>query len=80
MGSRKYILLSICIIIVEVNLHQELYEPLWEDIYARSKSNGFRIRGIWIADTAMQGASGILNEQLLGNDRKSPTEFHLLKN
>ncbi|KAI9051253.1 hypothetical protein LZ554_005354 [Drepanopeziza brunnea f. sp. 'monogermtubi'] len=47
---------------------KELYEPLWEDILARSKSNGFRIRGIWIADVAQQGQSGVMNENLLGND------------
>ncbi|KAF7860846.1 hypothetical protein EAF04_008364 [Stromatinia cepivora] len=47
---------------------KELYEPLWEDIHARSKSNGFRIRSIWIADLAHEGASSVLNEQLLGND------------
>jgi hypothetical protein len=49
---------------------QELYEPFWEDLYARSQSNGFRIRSVWIADIAQQGVSGVLNEQLLGNDRK----------
>ncbi|RFU35408.1 Acting on peptide bonds (peptidase)/Acylglycerol lipase/Carboxylesterase, partial [Scytalidium lignicola] len=47
---------------------KELYEPLWEDVLARSKENGFRIRGIWIADIANQGASGVLNEGRLGND------------
>lgn len=47
---------------------KELYEPLWEELHARSKNNGFSIRGIWIADLAQQGASGVLNEQLLGND------------
>lgn len=48
---------------------QELYEPLWEEIYARSKANGFRIRSIWMADVAHQGQSSVLNEDLLGNDR-----------
>ena len=47
---------------------KELYEPLWDDIFARSKKNGFRIRSIWIADVAQQGQSSVLNEQLLGND------------
>ncbi|KAH7380852.1 prolyl aminopeptidase-like protein [Cadophora sp. MPI-SDFR-AT-0126] len=47
---------------------KELYEPLWEDLHARSKSSGFRIRSIWIADVAQQGQSGVLNEGLLGND------------
>jgi hypothetical protein len=48
-----------------------MYEPLWDDLHASSKRNGIRIRSIWIADVAHQGASGVLNEQLLGNDRKS---------
>ncbi|KAK2790548.1 hypothetical protein FQN52_005567 [Onygenales sp. PD_12] len=47
---------------------KELYEPLWEEIYARAKSHGFGIRGIWIADVAHQGNSGVLNENVLGND------------
>ncbi|PWY92801.1 toxin biosynthesis protein [Aspergillus heteromorphus CBS 117.55] len=47
---------------------KELYEPLWEELYARSKKEGFRIRSIWIADAANQGASGIHNENYLGND------------
>lgn len=47
---------------------KELYEPLWEELYARSKANGFRIRSIWMADVAHQGQSSVLNEDLLGND------------
>ncbi|KAF8867252.1 alpha/beta-hydrolase [Acephala macrosclerotiorum] len=47
---------------------KELYEPLWEDLHARSKNNGFKIRSIWVADLANQGASGALNEFLLGDD------------
>jgi alpha-beta hydrolase superfamily lysophospholipase len=47
---------------------KELYEPLWEEIYARSKANGFRIRSIWMADVAHQGQSSVLNEDVLGND------------
>lgn len=47
---------------------KELYEPLWEEIYARSKWNGFRIRSIWMADVAHQGQSGVLNEETMGND------------
>lgn len=53
----------------EIKIVQELYEPLWEDIHARSKDSGFRIRSIWIADLAHEGASSVLNEELLGNDR-----------
>jgi hypothetical protein len=48
---------------------QELYEPLWEEIYARSKQNGMRIRSIWMADVAQEGQSSVINEDSLGNDR-----------
>ncbi|KAJ5169511.1 uncharacterized protein N7500_002294 [Penicillium coprophilum] len=47
---------------------KELYEPLWEEIHARSKQNGIRIRGIWMADVAHEGQSGVINEESLGND------------
>ena len=49
---------------------QELYEPLWEEIYQRSKVLNFRIRSIWTADVSHQGRSGIVNDHNLGNDRK----------
>lgn len=48
---------------------QELYEPLWEEIHARSKQNGMRIRSIWMADVAQEGQSSVINEHSLGNDR-----------
>lgn len=47
---------------------QELYEPLWEDLYLVLKARGQAIQGIWIADAAHQGMSGILNDGKLGND------------
>ncbi|KAJ2904678.1 Abhydrolase domain-containing protein [Zalerion maritima] len=47
---------------------KEMYEALWEDLHAKSKEKGFRIRGIWIADVAWQGQSGLLNGSRLGND------------
>ncbi|GKZ74257.1 hypothetical protein AnigIFM50267_011756 [Aspergillus niger] len=47
---------------------KELYEPLWEDLYARSKKEGFKVGSIWIADATNQGVSGIINEAGLGND------------
>ncbi|PLB46739.1 putative toxin biosynthesis protein [Aspergillus steynii IBT 23096] len=47
---------------------KELYEPLWEEIHARSKAHGFRIRSIWMADVAHQGQSSVINEDRLGND------------
>lgn len=48
---------------------KELYEPLWEDLVDVLGGLGMRVRGIWIADVAWQGQSGILNEEKLGNDR-----------
>ncbi|KAI9758140.1 MAG: hypothetical protein M4579_003172 [Chaenotheca gracillima] len=47
---------------------KELYEPLWDEILHRATRSGFAIRGIWIADPAHQGASGVLNENKVGND------------
>ncbi|TKA79379.1 hypothetical protein B0A55_02845 [Friedmanniomyces simplex] len=47
---------------------KELYEPLWDELYERLKVKAIRIRSIWIADVAHQGASGVLNERKLGND------------
>ena len=46
---------------------KEAYEPLFDDLYQALKG---KISGIWIADCAHQGASGVLNENLLGDDRK----------
>ncbi|OJI89979.1 hypothetical protein ASPTUDRAFT_25575 [Aspergillus tubingensis CBS 134.48] len=51
-----------------VGFLKELYEPLWDDLLARSKKDGFRIRAIWIADCANQGASGVQNENIMGNE------------
>lgn len=52
---------------------KELYEPLWDALYGYSgrERAGFRIRGIWIADAANQGDSGVLNDGKLGNERES---------
>lgn len=49
---------------------KELYEPFWDDLYERLRAKGRGVRGIWIADTASQGQSGILNEEILGPDGK----------
>ncbi|KAF4463062.1 host-specific AK-toxin Akt2 [Fusarium albosuccineum] len=47
---------------------KELYEPLWEEFYREAKSRNLRVRSIWIADTAWQGQSGLINKDALGND------------
>lgn len=54
----------------ETDNPQELYEPLWEELYQRLKQNNIRIRSIWITDVAHQGQSSVLNEDKLGNDRE----------
>ncbi|KAK4997962.1 hypothetical protein LTR66_002739, partial [Elasticomyces elasticus] len=62
---------------------KELYEPLWDELLPRAKLAGFGIRGIWIADLAHQGQSGVLNERKLGNDPSwddHPRDLFLLIN
>ena len=51
-------------------MDQELYEPMWDDLYKAMKERGQPIRSIWVADVAPQGVSGMLNEEKLGNDRE----------
>lgn len=43
---------------------------MWDEMHAKLKANGVKIRNIWIADVAHQGQSSVLNENKLGNDRK----------
>lgn len=50
---------------------KEVYEPLWDDLYEHLEAKGRRVRAIWIADMFNQGASGVRNETILGNDRAS---------
>ncbi|KAJ0422847.1 Alpha/beta hydrolase family-domain-containing protein [Aspergillus carlsbadensis] len=44
---------------------KECYEPLFEELLSSTKVN---IKAIWFADCAHQGASGVLNERVLGDD------------
>ncbi|KAL2794666.1 Alpha/beta hydrolase family-domain-containing protein [Aspergillus keveii] len=46
---------------------KECYEPLFEELLS-SSSTKFNIKAIWFADCAHQGASGVLNERVLGDD------------
>lgn len=60
-----------CIAAHANGMPKELYEPMWDALYLYSKrTRAFRIRSIWIADVYFQGESGVLNESVLGNDRK----------
>jgi hypothetical protein len=53
-----------------LGLSKELYEPLWDELYMYSaRRKTFTICSIWIADFANQGASGIMNEDVLGIER-----------
>lgn len=51
-----------------ISFPKELYEPLWEELFARSDGHGLRIYSIWVADKSDHGASGILNEHTQGDD------------
>ncbi|PYH83984.1 putative toxin biosynthesis protein [Aspergillus uvarum CBS 121591] len=46
---------------------KEIYEPLWEDLYAQMKQHSIPLRAIWVADVSNQGASGVLNEDIQGD-------------
>lgn len=48
-----------------------MYESIWEETLFRLNAQGLRVRSIWIADGASQSASGVMNEEILGNDRKN---------
>ncbi|KAJ5916067.1 hypothetical protein N7504_000082 [Penicillium tannophilum] len=46
---------------------KEAFEPLWEDLFTILKQKRIPLRGIWIADMSNQGASGVLNEHIQGD-------------
>lgn len=50
-------------------MNQELYEPFFELLVSELRKAKVLVRGIWIADVANQNASGVLNEDLLGDQR-----------
>ena len=54
------------------NRVQEIYEPLWEDLYAQMKQHSIPLRAIWVADVSNQGASGVLNEDIQGDHSMLP--------
>ena len=59
---------SVTIIAAHANgLPKETYGPLWDDLHRAFKG---KIRAIWIADCSHQGASGVLNEKIQGDDRE----------
>jgi pimeloyl-ACP methyl ester carboxylesterase len=49
--------------------HKETYEPYLEQLYhVLKEKHGLTIGSIWFADQAAQGASAVLNDEVLGND------------
>ncbi len=59
---------SVTIIATHANgLPKETYEPLWDDLHRAFRG---KIRAIWVADCSHQGASGVLNESIQGDDRE----------
>ncbi|TVY93746.1 Abhydrolase domain-containing protein [Lachnellula willkommii] len=59
---------SVTIIAAHANgCPKECYEALWDALYHELK-NQHAIRAIWIADISNQGASGVLNEKVQGDD------------
>lgn len=53
-----------------LGIPKECYEPLFCVLlsYSRSASSQFSIKSIWIADVTHEGASSVLNEEVLGSD------------
>lgn len=51
---------------------KETYEPLWQDLYVELNRRGIPLRAIWVADMSNQGASGVLNEHVQGDQSISP--------
>ncbi|PWW76000.1 alpha/beta-hydrolase [Tuber magnatum] len=49
-------------------IHKELYEPFFDHLLVEYEKSGLRIRSIWAPDAAHQGASGVLNEEVIGDD------------
>lgn len=47
---------------------KEVYEPFFEILYERLKTQGLTVGSIWIADSASQGTSAVMNDEKLGND------------
>lgn len=56
---------------------KEAYEPLWDDLFEAAASKGICIRAIWFADSSNQGASGVKNESIQGDDRKSASRTEM---
>ena len=57
---------SVTIIAAHANgLVKETYEPLWDELH---RAYPGKIRAVWIADVSNQGASGVLNEHIQGDD------------
>lgn len=54
--------------------HKELYEPFFDDLLEHLQQQHIGVRAIWAPDAVHQGASGLLNESLIG-DQPSWNDF-----
>ncbi|KAK5111776.1 hypothetical protein LTR62_004696 [Meristemomyces frigidus] len=54
-----------------IGFPKELYEVLFEHLLTAANHLRWRIRSIWIVDASNQGASGVLNERILGDEPSS---------
>lgn len=67
--------LHVCVVVLErpdrvLTLSQELYEPFFGALVSELRKANVHVRAIWAADVANQNASGVLNEDLLGDQGK----------
>lgn len=53
---------------------REALEPLWDDLLLELRAQGGDIRAVWFVDAANHGASGVLNEHVLGEESECSTE------
>ncbi|KAH3510194.1 hypothetical protein KXV55_002997 [Aspergillus fumigatus] len=51
-----------------IGAHGNRFPKMREDLYAQLKKRSIPVRGIWIADASNQGASGVLNEHVQGDN------------
>lgn len=58
---------------------KEAYEPVWDELLASSRRGcKYKIRNIFTVDCHNQGASGRLNKDIMGDERKKKASTRLL--
>jgi hypothetical protein len=65
---------AVTIIFAHANgFHKEMYEPFFDDLLGVLEKKGVKVRAVWAVDAATHGESGMVNDWILGDDRKSPS-------